>query len=93
MGLPIRAKILNIVGHQTFVMNFGKNKGVTKNMRFEVSASESGGSARTYVKCKVKVVEVYEKFSLIESYETAQKVSGKEDSSKINVGDDLLQIT
>jgi hypothetical protein len=91
VGLPIRAKILNLLGDQTFVMNFGKNKGITKNMKFEVS--ESKGSARTKVKGKVKVVEVYEKFSLIESYETAQKVSGKEDSSKINVGDDLLQLT
>jgi hypothetical protein len=86
VGLPIRAKILNIVGDQTFVMNFGKNKGVTKNMKFEVSASE--GLARTYVKGKVKVVEVYEKFSLIEIYETNQK-----DAPKINVGDDLIQLT
>ena len=62
-------------------------------MKFEVSVSEGEGSARTYVKGKVKVVEVYEKISLIESYESAQKVSGKEDSPKINVGDDLVQLT
>jgi hypothetical protein len=68
-----------------------KNKGVTKNMKFEVSESED--SVRTKVKGKVKVVEVYEKFSLIESFDIAQKVSGKEGSSKINVGDDLVQLT
>jgi hypothetical protein len=90
MVTQIHAKILNLIGKETFVMNVGKNKGITKNMRFEVLAPASDISVQSYVKGRLKVVEVYEKFSLAEIYEFSKKI-GK-DESKINVGDDLLQI-
>jgi hypothetical protein len=92
MGLPIHAKILNVLGKQTFAMNMGKNKGVSKNMKFEIIEYENQSPSRSHVKARVKVVEVYDKFSLVEIDEKAQKVLGKEESPKIIVGDDLLQI-
>jgi hypothetical protein len=91
MVQQIRAKILNLIGNQTFVMNVGKNKGIAKDMKFEVLAPVSGSAFRAFVKGRIKVVEVYEKFSLAEIYEIG-KYAGKIES-KINVGDDLLQIT
>ena len=92
MGLPIRAKILNVLGKQTFAMNIGKNKGISKNMKFEIIEHENQIPSHSIVKARVKVVEVYDKFSLVEIDEKTKKVLGKEESSKIIVGDDLLQI-
>ena len=84
-GMPIRAKILNIIGVRTFAINAGKLKGITLKMKFEILAPASEGKTAPAVKSRVRVVEVYDKFSLTENYEPVK--------IKINVGDDLIQIS
>ena len=97
MGTLIRAKILNVLTNNAFAINAGKSKGVTRNMTFEildplVVPNKSNNSS----KGKVKITEVYEKFSLAEgemkgansSSSGSSQVAGK----KIMVGDDAIQV-
>lgn len=84
MGTPIRAKVLNVLGERSVVINAGKKKGITLKMKFEILAPASNVTNRPYVKGRVRVVEIYDKMALTESYEPLQK--------EINEGDDALQI-
>ena len=84
MGMPIRAKVLNVLGERSVVINAGKKKGVTLDMVFEIFALASQGANRQIVKGRVRVVEVYDKMALTERCEPLQK--------EINDGDDVLQI-
>jgi hypothetical protein len=82
MSSPITAKISSILTEYAVVLNAGANKGIKENMRFEVLATaiqvkdpDSGeelGSLH-YVKARVKVATVYEKYSVAESYETVTR--------------------
>jgi len=79
MSSPITAKISSILSEYAVVLSAGANKGIKEDMRFEVLAPaiqvkdpESGEELGTlnYVKARVKVVRVTEKYSIAESYET-----------------------
>jgi hypothetical protein len=79
MSSPITAKISSILSEYAVVLNVGANKGIEENMRFEVLAPafqvkdpDSGEELGTfhYVKARVKIVTVSEKYSVAESYET-----------------------
>ena len=78
MSAPIEGKVTNIISEITVAINRGSNHGVEEGMKFSVGGreikvndpdtGEELGSVR-YVKARVKVTEVYEKFSLAQSYE------------------------
>lgn len=80
MCSTITGKISKIISEYTVVINVGSDAGVRENMKFEILAPEiqitdpdSGEElgALHYVKARVKVTQVYEKFAVAESYETA----------------------
>lgn len=79
MSAPIEGKITNIIDDMTVAINRGSNHGVEKGMKFTVGGqeikiqdpdtNEELGSL-TYIKVRIEVTKVYEKFSLARSYET-----------------------
>lgn len=100
MGTLIRAKILNVITGNAYAINAGKNKGITRNMKFEIlDPLVDSKKSNNYSKGKVKITEVYEKFSIAEGYEIEMKGStsfslgsSKIDSKRISVGDDAIQV-
>jgi hypothetical protein len=99
MGTLVRAKILNVLTNNSFAINAGKSKGITRNMKFEIlDPLENPNKSNNYSKGKVKITEVYEKFSLAEGYEiemkgsTSSLGSSQITTGKIRVGDDAIQL-
>ena len=99
MGALIQAKILNVITGNAFAINAGKNKGVTKDMLFEVIDPLVDPKSNNYSKGVLKITEVYEKFSIAEGYQIKTKGStllslgsSQIAAMKINVGDDAIQV-
>jgi hypothetical protein len=79
MSEPLTGKISNIIDSYTVALNIGKNKNVTKGMRFkiltkkiEIKDPERGEvlGSMEFEKARVEISKVYEKFSLAETYGT-----------------------
>ena len=77
--IGIEGKIAEIIDEYTVVINQGHEHGVEEDMRFviydpgeEINDPDTGESLGKfeYVKAKVKVVNVQEKFSTAKTYET-----------------------
>ncbi len=86
MANPVRAKVLNAVNDFGVTLNAGKNKGITKNMYFEISEATTNTSENVQGKGIVKITEVYESFSVAERFDK------KSDALPFRVGDDAVEI-
>ena len=71
---------MNVITDNAFAINAGKNKGITRNMKFEIlnplfEAKNANSRVLHDSKGTVKITEVYEKFSIAEGYEIEMKDS------------------
>jgi hypothetical protein len=78
--------VLNAVNDFGVTLNAGKNKGIAKNMYFEISTPPQNGSEETQGKGIVKITETYETFS------TAERFDENKSGLPFAVGDDASQI-
>ena len=79
MATPLTGKVTNIIDQYTVALNIGKDNGVVKGMKFEIlgptvtindpDTHEKLGEL-SFVKARVEVTQVYNKFCVAESYET-----------------------
>jgi len=79
MSTPIQGKVTNIIDEYSVAINVGSRHGVEVGMRFDLGGEEisikdpdTGEELGTvvYIKAKVQVHQVYEKYSLASSYES-----------------------
>ena len=79
MSAPIVGKVANIIDEYAVAISVGRVDGVKEGMKFDLGSEEikvkdpeTGEELGTitYVKARVQVYRVYEKFSLASSYES-----------------------